>query len=240
MKNQQGFANIAFLSFLPILVISFLTLLFSQYLTKNWMQALHTCRTELLSTQNQVGKDLKRLMEMNKVAGSLRMALQAAYVELAAAIAAENPGWVAKVRWQIQQIKTQQKILDASQKTVIALANFKLNAGVYQVMQKIYKQNAENQARLPDFFRFQIKNILPFPTLLAVRPDKADIAPVYELKQKFNEAQAIHVSWISYFQTTDKGPLKWLINSHSKEQYCQVTLKPEGNNFLEVLKEDRL
>lgn len=239
-NSEAGFANVAFLGLLPAMVLGILILLFTQLITRNWMQSLHTCRVELLKTQDQVGEHLKQLMQLNKLAKTLRLALKMAQVELAAAIAAENPPWIAKVLLRIKQIQAQQKTLDGVQRSLIAISDTKLNFAVFKVVQKIRQQDIQNKLRLPDFVKFRIKNIIPRPTTLAVKPDKPGVAPVYELKPDFKQAQTLHVSWISEFETADKGPIKWLINKHQKKQYCKASLIEDGSSFREILNEDKL
>jgi hypothetical protein len=90
LKDQKGFATVLLLTFLPVLLAGLFFLLFSQYYLKNWMQSLYICRTELLSAQEMTAKYLKRLMDLNPMAKSLRLALQMAQIQLAAAIAIEN------------------------------------------------------------------------------------------------------------------------------------------------------
>lgn len=239
IRSEKGFSTVLFLSFLPILLTAFLAILFSQYLTKNWMQSMHICRTELLATQTQVSKTLKTLMDLNPQVKLLRAALIQAYVELAAAIASENYAWAARVQKRILDIQRQQRAIAKIQKALLLTANARMAAGPMKVASRILAQDRENQFRMPDFFKFKIRNIQPFPQVLAVQPDSSDSPPVYELKSNFTDSQALNVSWISVFTTNDKGPIQWITNSHSKKDSCGVSLEQKGSTFQPVLKGDK-
>ena len=201
------------------------------------MQSLHICRTELLETQEKAGKTLKQLMDLNNTARSLRIALKIAEAALIAAYATENPAIIAEAQVQVDQIKLQQKALDALQKSLILRANTQLFTGVQKAARLLREQDQWNQAHMSDILSFKIRHILAKPTTLAVKPDQPDVAPVYELKNDFTEAQALHVSWTSEFQTRWKENLQWLSNHHNLKQACSASLKSEGRNFPEVLHE---
>ncbi len=237
--NQKGFTTVLFLSFIPILVTLILAMVFSHFLTKNWMQSLHICRTELLATQDQVSKSLKMLMDLNPQVKVLRAALIQAYIELAAAIASENYAWAARVQKRILEIQRQQRAIAKIQKALILTSNAQMASGPMKVISKILSQDRENQKLLPDFIKFKVGNIIPSYQVLAVKPDGPDSPPIYELKNNFIELQALNVSWISHFRTSDKGPIKWITNTHSKKDSCGVSLEKKGEKFQPILKGDR-
>lgn len=235
LKSQKGFVQVFLISLLPILLAGFLVILFSQYYLKNWMESVHICRVELLTSQKKTAGHLKRLMDFNPVAQALRTALVAAEIEFAVALATENFAAMAIAQQKIQNIKRQQRALDKIQKAIIAQANFQMARGVEAVSRKIKQQSAALQAKLPEYFSFRIYQIRVFPTRLAVKPDRPDIAPVYGLQRNFEDRQSLHVSWTSEFRTRNNGSQKWIKNHHKKQDGCSASLKPEGKNFQEVL-----
>jgi len=241
LRRQNGFASTIFLSILPVLLAGLFFLLFSQYYLKNWMQSLHICRTKLLETQASVGKTLEKLMALNSEARALRIALQVAYAELATGIATENPGLIAKATRDIARIKRLQKNLDLLQKSHIWAGNTEMLSGIQKVARNLRTQDQWNRAHLPDFFTFRIHRIMTFPKVLAVKPDRPEIAPVYELQNDFTHEQSLNVSWISEFQTQSKNreTLRWLSNHHNIKQSCSASLKSEGRSFPPTLSEDK-
>lgn len=241
LKNEKGFIQIFLLSLLPIVLSGILVLLFSQFFLKNWMESVHICRTELLATQKATQDHLERLMDLNPMAKSLRIALKMAQIQLAIAIAMTppNPALVAKAKAEIARIQQQRKQLELLQKSTILAANLEMARGVQSVVSKLRLQSQKLQSRLPDLFEFRIHSIRPFPTTLAVRPDKPDIAPVYELQKPFTQKQALSVSWISEFKTKHAERYQWIQNRHKKKDGCSASLFSEAQDFSEGLVEDK-
>lgn len=240
LRNEEGFALVLFLGLLPIIISAMLILLFSQYLVKNWMESMHICRTELLATQKRTSLPLRSLMALNPQVKLLRIAMIQAQAELAAALASQNYGWAANVQKRILQIQKQQRLIAMTQKTLIATADALMIAGPMQTLQKLISQDLRNRSRLPDFFKFRIQQITPNHQRLAVRPDSSDSPPVYELKENFRRQQALNISWISVFSTTERGPLKWITNTHKKKDSCEASLEAEGQqSFHEILNGDK-
>jgi hypothetical protein len=239
LKQQNGFAATVFLTILPALLAGLFFLLFSQYYLKNWTQSLYTCRSELLDTQAAVRKNLEQLMALNPEVRALRIAFHAAEVELAAATAAEDPAGIAEAERQIEQIKKQQRQIDARQKYYIQTSNLKMAGGVQKVIHLLRGQDQWNQSHMPNILSFRIRSISPKLALLAVKPDIPDVAPVYELKNDFTQEQELRVSWISEFQTQSGERFQWLSNHHKINQSCGASLKDQGNTFPEILHEGR-
>jgi hypothetical protein len=239
LNNQKGFVQVLFVSLLPVLLTGFLFVLFSQFILKNWMESLHICRTELLSAQKRTSVPLSTLMKLNNLAKALRIALRTAQIELAIGIATENAAQIAKATADILRIQNQQKQLDLYQKALILQGNLEMNRGLQSVATKLRAQDHALQARLPDIFGFRIYSILPVHAKLAVKPDKPDIAPVYELLPEFTKQQTLSVSWISEFKTKNAQRYQWLQNSHKKRDGCSGSLSSEKDSFTENLVEGK-
>jgi hypothetical protein len=239
LREQNGFASIAFLAILPALLAGLLFFLYSQYFLKNWMQSLYICRTELLETQSQTSHQLQSLMALNVQATRLRFELHMAEVELAMAIASENPPAVATAQAKINRIKHQQRLLDQRQRRIIASADQTMARGLREVEKSLRQQDRWNQQHMPSMFSFKIHRVRSYPKKLAVRPDRPDVAPVYELESDFTRAQALNVSWTSEFQTKSRETFQWIKNRHKKNQSCTASLKEDGLSYQEVLSEDR-
>jgi len=230
IRSQGGFALTLLISMLPLILSALFFFLFTSFLVKNWMQSAHICRSTLLETQNQVGKELDKLMSQNLPAKSLRLRLAAAKIELAAAIASENPVWISAVELKIQQIQIQRIRLDHFQKMIILKANLQMARGSQRVVQKLRQQDFENQKRLPSFFSFSIRPQIPVYKTVAIRPDLPDIAPVYELLPGFEDQQSLSISWISEFSAGRRGE-SWIHSVHQKKDLCGATLRPAQNHF---------
>jgi hypothetical protein len=236
LKNQNGFVAVLALSFLPLLISGGLALLISFFLTQNWMQSLHICRTELLKTQASVGLDIEKLKSLNLRARTLRALLTTTKVSLAAAVAAVNPPLIAELTAQIRQIRLQQKTLDLEQKLIINIAQKRMEEGILTVQKKLTEQGRIAEKRSPVFFRFSISHIQLAAANLAVRPDSPTWAPVYELLEPFSLQQTLHVSWRSSFEM--KGKLKqWLKNYHIKKDSCAATLQQDQGRLRSKLTE---
>lgn len=239
LNSQKGFATALLLVALPALLAGLMFFVFSGFLVKNWMQSLHTCRSELMRTQELASQDLNALMKLNPLAKTLRLRLKLAYIKLAAAIAHYNWGMAAQARLEIAQIQAQQRQLDLTQKALIQMANVKMAMGLYKAYQSLRMQNQINQTRIPWFFSFRIDPRPPSPVLLAVKPDIPEVAPVYELKNPFSRSQALSLSWISSFASGKGDKMLWIQNRHSKKDYCSVSLEEKGSSFAVKMIADR-
>jgi hypothetical protein len=236
VMGESGFATFLLLAILPILVSGFLALLFSQYLSKNWMESLHICRTHLLGAQDKAAKNLTDLIRLNKTVKLLRVSMIQAKIELAAAIAAKNPGLVAIAKRKILMIKRQQQAVFVQQNLLITNANSYVSYGAFQVVRLLSQQNAVNLSRLPDFFDYRIHRIQPSIRPLAIRPVGSEKPPIYELKNQFSEQQAVSVSWISTFRTQQKGSQSWFSNQHDKSDACSATIEAKQDQFTAILR----
>lgn len=239
-SESQGFASILMLTALPVLLAALMFFAFSSFLVKNWMQSLHTCRSELIHTQKDVARDLESLLKLNPLAQTLRMRLKIAYAKLAFAMASQNWGLAAQAKIEISQIKAQQKQLDLVQKLWIQKANFRMQKGSYKVYQDLRKQNQEIAHRLPWFFSYSIQVQFPRTRLLAVKPDTPGVAPVYELKNNFKHEQALSISWNSHFASGEQKDMKWISNKHIRKDSCSISLTSKNNqNFYPQMIADR-
>ncbi len=178
-------------------------------------------------------------MNLNSQAQTLRFALETAELKLAQATAAANPPLITAAELEIQQIQTQRTILDQQQKQLIFAAQLEMESGQHKVLRKLRQQSSDLQSRTPSLFKYRIHSLKAEPAKLAVRPDQPDIAPVYELEPNFKERQALHISWISEFQTQNLERQKWINLHQKKKDSCGASLKSERNAFREILIEGK-
>ena len=172
-------------------------------------------------------------MNLNPLAQSLRLSLKIAKVKLAMALISYNPQAVAKFTLEINQIQARQKKLDGLQKLLIQSANFKMQRGSYQVFKQLRTQSQSLQGKLPDFLKYKITPMAPIPVVLAVKPDRPDVAPVYGLKDPFSPSQRLSIYWISEFSAGKGEQMSWLKNKHRKKDSCSISLE-ERNQSLEI------
>jgi hypothetical protein len=234
LGNEKGFVTVFALSLMPLILAAGFAVFFSYFLSQNWMQSLHSCRTVLLETQESAGKDIERLLSMNSTAKALRLSLAASQTALAAALAHLNFPVAIQLSKTIKQIRHQQRLLDQAQKAVLLSAKYKMAMGIFRAKQALARQNLQVQKRLPSFFRFSITDVRQSHPHLAVKPDSPDLAPVYELEPGFKDRQALHLSWKSQF-TTKGREQKWFNNTHQKKDACSASLKEQTGKFQAVL-----
>jgi hypothetical protein len=239
LSNQQGFAKVLLIALLPILLAGIFTVLYAQFYTTAWMRSLHTCRVELLKTQEKTKKDLDTLLKMNPLVRAYRLALLKAQAELVLAGITYNGALAARATADIARYTQLLRQIGMAQKALIMKANLTMSSGVMSVAAKLRQQSAEIQSRLPEFFSFRIHTIRFETNVLAVKPDRSDTASVYELKPQFKDAQSLHVSWTSEFETKAQSRYQWITNHHQKKDSCGATLESKDQSFKEILLEDK-
>ena len=236
VNGQKGFAYVMMLSLIPLLLSGFLFLLFSQFLLQNWMKSLSLCRTELLLTQKEVGAQLQKLMGLNPIAKTLRARMKIAQLHLAMALQSGNPAAIIAIQKKIHEITRAQEQLDDLQKSIVRASNQRMRRGQEKVFEMLKQQNQQVQAQDLLLFRYHIRPMNASPQELSVQPDRPDRAPIYELKHDFESQQALHVSWISKFQTTHQTGNPWIQNQHKKIGTCGASISQEKNRFKERLR----
>jgi hypothetical protein len=228
--ESQGFATISLLLFLPLIGLMLFSFGFSGYLIQHKTKIRSTCLKEGRRIQENLARNEEAVIKLNPIASALRLQLKLAYVELTAAVASENPIWVAEVHAKIIKIKNHQKQLDSLQKSLLAKTKFDI------AIQVAFLQNQLNQIDQTtsqiwkyylDIFAFSIVNHLPE---VALEPDSPDVAPVYELAKNHESRQSLAFQWQTYFRT--KASAQKLLSAADEVDFlCRVSAQKEGKKW---------
>jgi hypothetical protein len=237
LRNEKGFALALILSVLPILIGAGLVALF----TMNYMQMnahhLYICRTESLKTQNQVGKNLETLLKLNPLSRELRIEKIAADVAVAAAIAAYGYGLPAARAYE-QSVKVRRVALDIEQRALIIRSNALLLKTYFQTRSELNAQISKDLGMLRPFITSTFSMRFSAPTYLAVRPDKTDLAPVYETQPQFEKRMTLVHRWQYRLSVADFLG-KFLKGEQEFNRDCSVTLSEKDNKWQGKIREDK-
>lgn len=203
-----------------LLIFSILTglLIFSAGFVK-WTQVKNNtetiCRRHYLKAQSYAVKYIKRIKKLNPKATKLRLKIFFLYAKLALL---KDPISISAVLFEIKQTKAKQSLLDAKQKSIIKLAQYKIKIETQRLRQKLSKVS-----------NLRIHKIQTVPFNLIAAPPKAT-APTYHLPANFAYTQTASAFW----RWTDILYLKNLFNFN-----CSVGVKKRGLNWQPVLKKDK-
>lgn len=228
MRNEKGFALIAFLGFLPLLLTGVLCLYVFIGLLEDRTAAQQTCRRNLLSGLEKAGVSIKALMDLNPVAASLSAANSVATASLAAAVATGNPAGVAAATTRLKMVIEKQKALEAQQKLLYGAAKARLAQTQLATFSGIQKQ--------PLGF-LKILVLPPQKISPALHPTGSGLAPVYALDQPFEKKQAVAQKW--HLRLNFDRLNEFFKNRSEWKEICAATLRPEGGKWRAHLSEAR-
>jgi hypothetical protein len=224
--KHRGFATITVMLFLPLLILLGFAMGFTGYLIQYKTRMRSTCLHDGIELQKNLIRNEENLFRLNSFALSLRLALRAAYVELAAAIASENPAWIAEIEVKIADIKSAQAKLDRTQKTLIKIAEIDLQLRTEKLTWNLSSESEQMQSiwnfYLTSFTWLQRTNTPE----LAVEPDSPDPGPVYELKKDYVQHQRVAYEWQHRVQTKTEAQAA-LSSENSIVMNCAVSAKKE-------------
>lgn len=194
-RNNRGFASLLLLSTLPLffLLLFSVAFLYAYIDIKTNLRSL--CLTEGIQTQKQIIEAEKKLFQLNLLSNSLKTKLILTYVQLAAAVAAENPPAIALAIKEIELIKSQQKNLDTLQKTIIYTADLLAKNQSFNLYQNLLRKINLSQNNWS--YYLLISGLLQIVTSpkVAVHPTSDDLAPNYELDTDHSETQRLALIW---------------------------------------------
>lgn len=223
---EDGFVLISFALFLPLLCAFIFATSFVGYLIQHKTQIRSTCLLDARAIQKNLIQNQENLFRLNPLASALRVRLRLAYTELALAIAAENPIWIAEVQAKIFQIKTEQKKLDGLQQTLIQKGNLEALTQTIDLQQKL-DNIGQNLGSIWNFYLHSLTAItlIKAPKMAVIR-DSPDLAPIYELALDHQQQQRLVLNWQNRFKTKSSSQ-SFLKSENDVEWTCSVSAKKE-------------
>jgi hypothetical protein len=213
ITNQNGFSMLSLSFLLPILFFSCMVILASYHMITKYTEVQNECRSHVLKAQQDLGKKLVELINLNPDAQKLR-AEEVRLKAIIASLAATPPAAVPFVE-ALEINKARQAFLRLRQEKIIFTANLEAK---------------KEMGELP----FKIKNAqYSSPSLKIYKSPAFAIAPDHLPMPFFTELQTIKVNWsypIEEFVPTN------LLKLFSATNYpltiqgkCAATLIKKGN-----------
>ncbi len=236
--RESGFAAITLLLFLPLICLIIFSFAFVSHVIQYKTKTRTLCIQGSIAIEKNIAQAEENLFQLNPIATSLRSRLQIALIELAFAIATENPILAAEAEIKIQQIKIEQKNLDAAQKLII----FSASAHLKILTQKLIAELSDLSLRTASNWDFYLKclgkvRLLRMP-VLAVRPDSTDWAPVYELLPDYIALQKVAFNWQYLFHTRNDAQ-EVLKSRNEYELSCESSAKKESGKWKFLIAVDK-
>lgn len=175
MNHQKGFGMLNILFLIPILFAFAMVVIASHQMISHYTYIQRECRTQVLKAQQELGKNLKKLIELNPKAQALRTEEKALQVSLIAARAL--PPLAAAIQAKLNFNRLQQQILRGRQELLITTAKIQAQRHMANLLGKIKK------------VRYSSTDLKIYKSPLNA------IAPDHNPVPLFKEAQAIHVQW---------------------------------------------
>ncbi len=194
----------------------------------------HTCRRELLNSQQTAGNMLQKLLALNPLAKALRAEKQLALAAMAAAAASVNPGaFQAALQWY-QNVIRQQLSLDKVQRGLVTSANLAISRGSVVARAKVLKKVKTLENKWEHFLKVEVRSVKSTAGILAVHPDVlAELAPAYELNREFHRQQSSQLIWKKQMSVL---PTQWLSHwTHLKFtqiEFCAASIEQREHKWV--------
>lgn len=230
LRNQKGFALTIILALLPVLIGGMLVVLFAMNYMKMNARHLYLCRSAHLEDQKQVAALLQQLLDLNPKAKDLREKRRLAEEALDAAMSSGQPYAIAVAQAGKTLVIGMQTVLDLQQRQLIGNSNRLLYQGHSSMQQQLRQTIKKDLASLKPFIKSSFELKSNSPPQLAVRPDKPDLAPVYNTYPDIEERQALAHQW--QYSLDVAGFLEtFLHGKQSFEKNCAVTVAKQGKKW---------
>ncbi|GIL18511.1 MAG: hypothetical protein BroJett040_22620 [Oligoflexia bacterium] len=238
MKNEKGTGAVVLLLILPIFMGTIYAIGTQSLEIQKITRGRHLCRSHLLETQKKVGLLLAKIIQMNPVVSSLRT--EKAMAEAALKIAIETGDYPAMGAAQVwlKSIEARQVMIARQQRLLFTLVKGQFNLGLRLTQSAIRSELEQIQARSQKSWAQNISPIkiqIPQPPLSPDIPDNSDTEPrIYTPKEPFIEKAAVHASWITSLETTDRIK-EWFSIKTKNSDGCSVSLEEKAGGFQPVL-----
>lgn len=237
--NQNGFAQILFISLLPLIISMFmLTFIGANYIQLK-TRTETVCLTEQMKSQKIAAALLNTLLDLNPIVHALKLLdLGGTIAQLTAAVI--NPLWIPLIIQMKYIVRTARKFIDAYQKTsIIGAAALAYKTAFYDVNQK-QKQIIDEHFRIFQLWLETNSRFLPATIYnLAVKPDSKDIAPQYSIDRSKVKNMTIRNAW--YISLKPRDVFKsFLSGTHEVTNICAVELTERNDRWHPQIVKDSL
>jgi len=241
LKNKHGFALILMLALMPLIMSAMIAYLLLNTSLQTWMNSLHLCRTQLLETQNQVGRDLDELLQTNNLVKTVRTQIVTTQLAIVAATAAYQLYAVPPLQKALLGFQQEERAIGALQKGLIVSANAKMKLGSLNAQRKIQAQYRDLAPKMIEFVSLKLVSSRYATKRLAVKADRPSApAAVYELENNFKQRQSLSVFWTTEIKIIDSQWSKnWFRFSSQKSESCSSTLEKKDEQWKSILNEDK-
>lgn len=188
LASQRGAVGISLLALLPLLIASTALGAAVFLVLKAHAGALHDCRLGLLDVENTRLSRLRELMGLNGQASRLRRKRAAAELKFKAAAASGFPPAVAVAKANLEAVRARQMLLRQHQKSLLARARIETESRLARLRTKIGSRLAAGSAA-------DIRPSIQWNPLSVQRQPANDLTPDFSPSARFEERQAIRVSW---------------------------------------------
>lgn len=191
-KRSGGFALVGFLTMMPALLAIFLATASMALLVREFTRTQTVCKNHLFNMQDDISKQLNKLINLNPKALKLRLQYKRAKKQFLMAAASGNPVRIAMAEARLVAIELERSVLDTQQNNIITQANSISHSSTIKLRHELKQQQIE----------VELKS-------LAIRPDiLGDLAPAYITLPNFRQKQTVHAqyfwkmpSWIKNQET---------------------------------------
>lgn len=235
---QAGFFSIHFLFFLTLISTTLIAYSFIFYTQKQKDLFRKICYYDLAKTQKQLVQYEKQLFLLNPLSTALRLRLKILYVQLAAALAAQNALLVEKTKYEIEKVISQQKKLDQFQKALIQQAQLHIKIQIELLQLQIQKSNHQEKLIWKYWVRENRNYHLKKNVIFAVEPDSiGGLAPNYELHNNYKALQELRLSLQLKFSNEHNQNL--LPTQKEYDFLCSISFSQQRNQWTLEINQDR-
>lgn len=239
MKNQKGFFSLHAIFFLTLLTSAALSYGYISYAQKQKDLFRKVCYYDLADIQRLLIQSEKKLFSLNPESTALRLRLKILYLELAAAIAAQNAPAVAKINLEIKTTMQAQISLDKIQKALILEAQYFLRSKLAAMASELQIQQQHENALWQIFLLEQRKYHLKLNPKLAIQPDSiGGSAPNYELQIEYDTIQQLNLTLHSRFSNNSRNQIHFKTEK-SFEHTCTVSFQKKENLWMLTINQDK-
>jgi hypothetical protein len=233
MKNQAGFATVAMVVLLPLLLALF-AISAAYFIFKNDGEARHTCRTELLRAQSQIATDLKELLSLNTDAFLLREERRLAE-EAVVASTIESPGLgTAAAEIRLAQVIAKQQIFAIKQQLIISRARQRSLTSPGRALESVrLKLAASARVQSEDGLPYEFSSRSKPAFFDVVAQPKDSITPDYQPSPEFQRHQEMKARWSFNVGSFLPPWLRKIVPATGLQAQadCSTTLEKEGNSW---------
>lgn len=230
-KHTHGFVSLSCIFVIAILIGLYFTVSFSIGISEARNLAQSQCVQQASETQGQVLKTLRELFNLNPLSTALRLQIQSLQAQIVAATLAQNYAALPGLSAQLTEARNEQLELNQIQKSLIFMAQSKLQSGHIKLLTSLNKNLLDQNQRWKDALSLVTSFVAQREPKVAIRPDsQSGIAPNYEWQTEAEQIQAMSYSWSLYF-TTQERVQRYLSWTNKINLSCLVAPQVKGEQW---------